>query len=137
MVSIITVLVNAVLNVVLVRVLGYRGLALGTSIAALFNAGDAPHRAAPPSARHPRRPHPRRVREDRGRRRCDGARRRCAEPDAGGTLPGDALLVQIVRLSITIGVALVVLGVASWLLRIREFNAGMALVQRRLGRRSR
>ena len=40
-VSVVTVLVNAALNFVLVRVLGYRGLALGTSIAALFNAGDA------------------------------------------------------------------------------------------------
>ena len=51
--------------------------------------------------------------------------------------PGGALLLQIVRLSITIGVSLVVLGIASWLLRIREFNEGMALVARRLGRRSR
>jgi hypothetical protein len=42
-----------------------------------------------------------------------------------------------VRLSITIGASLVVLGAASWLLRIREFNDGMALVARRLGRRSR
>jgi putative peptidoglycan lipid II flippase len=37
-VSVATVLVNAALNVALVRVLGFRGLALGTSIAALFNA---------------------------------------------------------------------------------------------------
>ena len=37
-VSVMTVLVNAGLNVMLVRVLGFRGLALGTSIAALFNA---------------------------------------------------------------------------------------------------
>ena len=51
--------------------------------------------------------------------------------------PGGALVLQIVRLSITIGVSLVVLGAASWLLRIREFNDGMALVTRRLGRRSR
>ena len=51
--------------------------------------------------------------------------------------PGGALLLQIARLGSTIGVSLVVLGFASWLLRIREFNAGMALVARRLGRRSR
>ena len=37
-ISVMTVLVNAGLNVMLVRVLGFRGLALGTSIAALFNA---------------------------------------------------------------------------------------------------
>jgi putative peptidoglycan lipid II flippase len=38
-VSAASVVVNVALNVALVRVLGYRGLALGTSIAALLNAG--------------------------------------------------------------------------------------------------
>jgi putative peptidoglycan lipid II flippase len=38
-VSVITVLANLGLNITLVRVLGYRGLALGTAIAAVFNAG--------------------------------------------------------------------------------------------------
>ena len=38
-VSIVTVAANAVLNVMLVRTMGYTGLALGTSIAALLNAG--------------------------------------------------------------------------------------------------
>jgi putative peptidoglycan lipid II flippase len=38
-VSAVSVLVNVVLNLTLVRVLGYRGLALGTALAALFNAG--------------------------------------------------------------------------------------------------
>jgi putative peptidoglycan lipid II flippase len=37
-VSIISILMNLLLNVMLVRVMGYRGLALGTAIAALFNA---------------------------------------------------------------------------------------------------
>ena len=37
-VSVITVVVNATLNILLVRMFGFRGLALGTSIAALFNA---------------------------------------------------------------------------------------------------
>ena len=37
-VSIVSILVNLVLNIMLVRVMGYRGLALGTAIAALFNA---------------------------------------------------------------------------------------------------
>jgi putative peptidoglycan lipid II flippase len=39
MVSIATVIVNVVLNITLARVFGYKGLALGTAIAALFNAG--------------------------------------------------------------------------------------------------
>jgi putative peptidoglycan lipid II flippase len=38
-VSVMSIGVNLALNVMLVRVLGYRGLALGTAIAALFNAG--------------------------------------------------------------------------------------------------
>ena len=38
-VSISSVILNIVLNLILVRVMGFRGLALGTSIAALFNAG--------------------------------------------------------------------------------------------------
>jgi putative peptidoglycan lipid II flippase len=37
-ISIATVVVNAVLNIALVRLLGFKGLALGTSIAAIFNA---------------------------------------------------------------------------------------------------
>lgn len=37
-VSVVTVTLNIVLNLLLVRVMGYRGLALGTALAALFNA---------------------------------------------------------------------------------------------------
>jgi putative peptidoglycan lipid II flippase len=38
-VSVLSVIANLVLNLLLVRVMGYRGLALGTAIAAIFNAG--------------------------------------------------------------------------------------------------
>jgi putative peptidoglycan lipid II flippase len=38
-VSMLTVLINLVLNLLLVRVIGYRGLAVGTALAAIFNAG--------------------------------------------------------------------------------------------------
>ena len=38
-VSVLTMILNVVLNVALVRTMGYRGLALGTAGAALFNAG--------------------------------------------------------------------------------------------------
>ena len=37
-VSVLTVSINLVLNITLVRVLGYRGLALGTAVASIFNA---------------------------------------------------------------------------------------------------
>jgi hypothetical protein len=52
-------------------------------------------------------------------------------------LPGDGELIQIVRLALTIGAALVVLAGSAWLLRIREFNQGVALVTRRLRRSAR
>jgi putative peptidoglycan lipid II flippase len=38
-VSILTMVLNVLLNITLVRLMGYRGLALGTALAALFNAG--------------------------------------------------------------------------------------------------
>jgi putative peptidoglycan lipid II flippase len=38
-VSAVAVVVNVVLNLALVRVMGYRGLALGTALSSLFNAG--------------------------------------------------------------------------------------------------
>jgi len=38
-VSVVAVLTNLTINLLLVRVMGYRGLALGTAIAAMFNAG--------------------------------------------------------------------------------------------------
>jgi len=136
-VSIITVLVNAGLNLVLVRVLGFRGLALGTSIAALFNAATLLTML-------------RRELHGIHEARIAGAFARIAA--AAGAMglvaallnqvletrwPSGALLAQVVRLTTTIGVSLVVLGVASWLLRIREFHQGLALVARRLRRRSR
>jgi putative peptidoglycan lipid II flippase len=39
LVSVSTVVVNVILNLTLVQLIGYRGLALGTALAALFNAG--------------------------------------------------------------------------------------------------
>jgi putative peptidoglycan lipid II flippase len=134
-VSVITVLVNAALNIMLVRVLGFRGLALGTSIAALFNALTLLVIL---------------------RRRLDGlneahlagslARITAASALMGvaawavdgalaGWLPGDALPLQIVRVALTIGAAVAVLASSAWLLRVREFNEGMTLLMRRIRRR--
>jgi putative peptidoglycan lipid II flippase len=136
-VSVVTVLVNAGLNVMLVRVLGYRGLALGTSIAALFNAsvllillrhhlGGLQERQVLSSL----------VRITLASAAM-GVTAYAVSGFLGTRMPGDSLVLQIVHLSGTIAVSVVVLGAASWLLRIREFNEGMALVTRRLRRRSR
>jgi putative peptidoglycan lipid II flippase len=136
-VSMVTVLANAGLNIALVRVLGYRGLALGTSIAALFNAV-----VLVTLLRH----HLGGLQE----RQVLSSFVRIAVASATmgvaayllsnlleARLPGGSLAVQIARLAGTIGFAVLVLGAASWLLRIRELSDGVTMVMRRLGRRSR
>jgi putative peptidoglycan lipid II flippase len=135
-VSVATVLLNAGLNILLVRMLGYRGLALGTSIAALFNATLLMTLLR------------RQLHGIEGRRIADAFLRIAAASIAMGIatlttdralgiwLPGDVFLVQLFRLSVVIAVSLAVLAGAAHLLRIREFREGMALVARRLGRRS-
>jgi putative peptidoglycan lipid II flippase len=133
-VSILTMGINAGLNVVLVRQMGADGLALGTSIAALFNAVTlfvllrrrlgGMHEA-----------------------RLAGSLVRIAIASAAmgsaayvtdrllaSMQPGAAVAIQIVHVAATIGIALVVLAAASWLLRIDEFSRGMALLSRRLRR---
>jgi len=138
-VSVIAVLVNASLNYALVRVFGYsyRGLALGTSIAALVN-GTALLLLL--------RAHLHGLNETR----LLGAVARIAVASAAmgavaigahsvlsTWLPGVAFLIQAVRLAVAIALALVVLGASAWLLRIREFNEGMELLTRRFRRTSR
>jgi putative peptidoglycan lipid II flippase len=136
-VSVVTVLVNAALNSAVVQVLGYRGLALGTSIAALFNAGMLLILL---------RSHLQGL--NGGQLFSSISRIALASIAMGGAafaafraleswLPGDRELIQIVRLALVIGVALIVLAGSAWLLRIREFNQGVALVTRRLRRPAR
>jgi len=133
-VSVATVIVNAGLNIALVRVLGFRGLALGTSIAALFNAAllmillrrklegiEGPRifasflRIVVAAA-------------------VMGAAAAGVEAVLSVWLPGTSLLLQVLRLAAAIGVALAVLAAGAHLLRIKEFGEGVALVTRRLGR---
>ena len=134
-VSMVTVLVNASLNLALVRVLGFRGLALGTSIAAIFNGVVLLTLL---------RRHLGGLQE--GRILSSLVRIVIASAVMGGAaflvggwmetaLPGRSLAWQTVRLGATIGSSLAVLGAASWLLRIREFHEGLAMITRRLGRR--
>jgi putative peptidoglycan lipid II flippase len=121
-VSIASVVVNAVLNVVLVRLLGYRGLALGTSIAALFNAGGLLWLL-----------HQRLDGLDDRRLLSSFVRTVIAAFVMGiaavitdgaltAWLPGAGFFVQVGHLAATIGASLIVLGVAAHVLRIREFH---------------
>jgi putative peptidoglycan lipid II flippase len=133
-VSMFTVVVNAALNVVLVRVMGYSGLALGTSIAAIFNATVLLillHRRLDGLEE-------RRILGSLARivlaSAAMGAAAYLVDRWLAAWLPGSALLLQIVRVAGSIGAALGVLALAAWLLRIREFHEGLALVMRRFGR---
>ena len=133
-VSMATVAVNAALNLALVRVMGYRGLALGTSIAALFNAvvliallrrslgGIEGRRIAGSLARIA------------AASAAMGVA--CVAVDAGAMqwIPGLGLGPQIARLTLTIAASLAVLAAAAHALHIREFREGVALVSRRFGR---
>ena len=134
MVSAGSVLVNIALNVALVRMLGYRGLALGTSITAILNASVQLFLLR------------REIHGIEGARiAASFARVVIASTVMGGVtwgvhtamlgaLPGPALTMQLVRLAITIAVSLAALVAVAQLLRIREFAEARDLVLGRLKR---
>src|SRR6185436_2451183 len=135
-ISIASVGVNAALNVVLARLLGYGGLALGTSIAALFNAGGLLWVL-----------HGRLDGLEDGRVVSSLARIVIASLVMGmaalvvngvlGTwMPGDTFARQAIRLFLSIVAALLVLGIAAHLLRIREFREALTLALKRGGSRA-
>jgi putative peptidoglycan lipid II flippase len=134
MVSAASVIVNIVLNVTLVRLMGYRGLALGTSITAMLNAT---------------------VQLVLLRREIHGlegsriaasfARVLVAATVMGGVtwsvheallsmMPGAGLASQMIRLLATITVSLATLTAAAQLLRIPEFGEARDMILGRLRR---
>jgi putative peptidoglycan lipid II flippase len=135
MVSIATVVVNAVLNIALVRAFGFRGLALGTSIAALFNATTLLFILN------------RKLHGLNGGRLTVSLLRIAVATAAMGAaawftsaalqdaIAGNSVVLQTVRLVAAIGVALITLAAAAWLLRIREFHESVQLVTRRFSRK--
>ena len=132
-ISIASVIVNAILNVVLARFLGYRGLALGTSIAALFNAGGLLWLL------HARLEglDDRRVVSSLARIVIASLVMGTAALAMNGLLEtwiaGDTFVRQAIRLLLTIVSALLVLGISAHLLRIREFREALALLAKRSG----
>lgn len=129
-----SVAVNVTLNLALVRVMGFRGLALGTSVTALVNAGLQLWLLR------------REIHGIDGARMAASAARVAAatavmaaaawasQAAAEGWLPGTALSHQVARLAISISVALVVLGTAAHALDIREFGEARDAVLVRLRR---
>ena len=133
-VSLFTVVVNATLNILLVRAMGYVGLALGTSIAAIFNAcallvllrrylGGLDERRMIAS-----------LARIAAASIAMGAATLAADAWLAASLPGGDLPRQMLRLALSIAAALVVLAAAAWALRIREFHEAAAAVTRRLRR---
>ena len=131
-----SVIFNVLLNITLVRLMGYRGLALGTSITAILNAsvqlfllrreihGLEGSRIAASLGR---------VIVAAG---VMGAVSWGAHEALLGMMPGDALWTQIVRLLITIGVSLAALTAAAQLLRITEYGEARDLILGKLRRMS-
>lgn len=132
-ISMLSVVVSVIMNLLLVHWLSYRGLALSTSVAALFNASAQVWML----------------------RRAVGALETRALVDTvlrvllasgamsvaawGGhrvmltALPGDAIWLQATRLGVAIAAAVAVLVLAAWTLRVAALREGVALVTRRLG----
>jgi putative peptidoglycan lipid II flippase len=136
-VSVITVLANAAVNIALVRLMGYRGLALGTSLAALLNAGMLLvllHRRLGG------------IEERRVLRSfvkvavasvMMGAAAAGVDLLLARWLPDPGFTAQVVRLAATIAAAIVVLSVSAHMLHIDEFRRAARLVASKLGRRRR
>jgi putative peptidoglycan lipid II flippase len=134
LVSVLSVLTNAALNLLLVRKYGYQGLALGTSVTALLNAGlllmllrrqlgglglghltTVLARVMAASA-------------------VMGAVAWGADRQLALWIPGSSLVIQVVRVGLTISASLAVLALALHLLRVREFTDVVGAVAARLRR---
>ena len=131
---VVTVLVNAALNYLLVQAMGYRGLALGTSVAALFNATVLFVLL-------------RRELDGLNGRRLAGSFIRIVVASAvmggvalfvdrqlGDVLPARPIAWQIIRVGADIVAALGALALAAWMLRITEFNESVLMVLRKVRR---
>jgi putative peptidoglycan lipid II flippase len=114
--------------------MGYTGLALGTSIAALINAG----LLLVLLRRHLEGIEDARIADSLGRIAVASIAMGLAAVWLYGQmselLPGNALVPQIVRLVVAIGGAVAVLAFAAYVLSIKEFQQGVDLVLRRFRR---
>jgi putative peptidoglycan lipid II flippase len=132
--SIASVIVNVLLNMYLVRVMGFAGLALGTSLAAIVNAA---------------------IQLVMLRRVLGGIEARrimisflktaiaavlmaaaawYAELWLRQLLPGSSIPLQALRVLGAIAVAVAVLSAAAWILRLHEFEEARGMVMRRFSR---
>jgi putative peptidoglycan lipid II flippase len=134
MISVGSVLLNVALNLILVRVMGYRGLALGTSLTALINAGAQLWFLR------------REIHGLDGPRLLSSAARTALAAVAMAVaawvaarvldawLPGEALLMQMTRLALSMALAIATLVLAAAALRIPEFEEARDMVGGRVKR---
>jgi putative peptidoglycan lipid II flippase len=132
--SVVSVLINVALNLMLVRVMGFRGLALGTSIAALFNAAVQLALLR------------RTIHGIEGRRVAVtflkvlvasivmGAAGWATEAWLEQWFAGTSMLLQGLRVAAAITVSLIVLATAATVLRVTEFEESRDMVLGRLRR---
>jgi putative peptidoglycan lipid II flippase len=132
--SIASVVANVLLNLALVRVMGYAGLALGTSLAAVVNAAIQfvwlRHALGGIEGRHILLTFTKAVVASAAM----AAAAWFVEQWLHGVMPGSATWVQAVRVGAAIAVALGVLALAASLLRLREFEESRDVVLKRLAR---
>jgi putative peptidoglycan lipid II flippase len=127
-VSVATMALNVVVNLVMVRVMGYRGLALGTAVSALFNAGmllwllrrrfgglDGARIAVT-------------LGKVTVASAAMGAAAWSIEAALSAWLPGASSLLRLARVSASIGGALLVFAVGARLLHVAEFDEARRLV---------
>jgi putative peptidoglycan lipid II flippase len=131
-VSMVSVAANLTMNLSLVRVMGFRGLALGTSLAAMINAGALLWLLS------------RRLRGlERGRIAIAfakiaiaslvmGAAVHCASAWMQTVFPGRELHSKLLQVFGAISIGVLVLALMAKILRISEFNEALSRVSRRL-----
>ena len=132
LVSVATVLVNVGLNLTLVRLMGFQGLALGTAVSAIFNAGVLLWLLRSRLGGLDQR----RVADSFARIGAAslvmGLAAWAADAAIASWLPARTIPVMALRVVSSITVALVVLDQAARLLHAREFNEARAMVLARM-----
>jgi putative peptidoglycan lipid II flippase len=121
-VSVLSVLANLILNVMLVRVLSFRGLALGTALAALFNAGTLLWLLRGRLGGLDGRPVAIAAVKITGASILMAVAARLTSDLLNGWLPGNTEWLRIVRVSCSIAVGLVTLAAAAKIFRVEEFD---------------
>jgi putative peptidoglycan lipid II flippase len=132
--SVAAVAVNIASSLLLVRVMGFRGLALGTAVAALSHGALALWLLRRQLGGIAGGELLTRFSRIAAAALVMGVAARAAEAWLTDLVPGDDLIRQSVRLASTIAASLVALAAAAALLRIPEFTAALAFLQARVRR---